>query len=275
MRSSSPSSLSTIALLLLLLAAIVNCVAGDEEGGGEYYKKYFEACQDTDITVEDVSLLCDSPGAYYYGNGKYRDSNSCMLGDKGKVSVYFYIGGDLDGVMPYVTLKVKDDSDANVEEMVLLQDEPLCDVSNLKAQDGQTCPEAGYYYISGSTYLGDKDGSGSPFDAVAELGFKSYPEQAYFDLGGANSLYCPGGSMGKYSYSRMKTTVASSVISFFVTWGTLFIAIASVALFLVFIVRRIRKQNKNVPFEDADEDLLDGNYNQVIVMSSSRSLVDF
>jgi len=69
--------------------------------------------------------------------------------------------------------------------------------------------------------------------------------------------------------------VASSVISFFVTWGTLFIAIASVALFLVFIVRRIRKQNKNVPFEDADEDLLDGNYNQVIVMSSSRSLVDF
>ena len=37
----------------------------------------------------------------------------------------------------------------------------------------------------------------------------------------------------------------------------------------------INDYSVEVPFEDADEDLLDGHYNQVIVMSSSRSLVDF
>ena len=246
----------------------------DDESDGDYYQKYFESCEDTDIEIQDVSLLCDSPGAYYYGNGKYRDSNSCMLGDKGKVSIYFYIGEELEGVEPYVSLNVKDDSNADVEEMVILEDEALCSVSGLTAQDGQTCPEQGYYYISGSTYLGDKDGSGNPFDAKAQIGFKTYPEEDYFDLGGANTLYCPGGFLGQYSYSKMKTQVASAVLSFMVTWGTLFFGIASVLLFSVFLVRRARR-SRNIPFEDADEDLLDGNYNQVIVMSSSRSLVDF
>ena len=262
--------LRTIALLLF----VTLCRCDDGEGEGAYYQKYFESCEDTDIQVEDVSLLCDSPGAYYYGNGKYRNSNSCMLGDKGKVSIYFYIGEELEGAEPYVTLNVKDDSNSDVEEMVILQDEPLCSVSGLKAQDGQTCPGEGYYYISGTTYLGDKDGSGNPFDAKAQVGFKTYPDVEYFDLGGANTLYCPGGSLGTYSYSRMKTQFASAVASFLVTWGTLFFGILSVIVFVVFLVRRMKTRN-DVSFEDADEDLLDGNYNQVIVMSSSRSLVDF
>ena len=259
----------TVALLLIAT------LCGADESDGEYYEKYFESCEDTSIEIEDVSLLCDSPGAYYYGNGKYRNSNSCMLGDKGKVKIYFYIGEELEeGVEPYVSLSVKDDSNANAEEMVILKDEALCSVSDLKAQDGQQCPEQGYYYISGYTYLGDKDGSGNPFDAKAQIGFKTNPEENYFDLGGANTLYCPGGFLGQYSYSRLKTQVASAALSFLVTWGTLFFGIASVLLFAVFLVRRARR-SRDIPFEDADEDLLNGNYNQVIVMSSSRSLVDF
>lgn len=259
----------------LLLATL--CRGDDNSnnnGNGEYYEKYFESCEDTDIEVEDVSLLCDSPGAYYYGNGKYRDSNTCMLGDKSRVSIYFYIGEDLEGVEPYVSLNVKDDSDEDAEVAVMIQDELMCSISGLVAQDGQTCPGQGYYYISGAAYLGDKDGTGNPYDAKAQVGFKSSPELEYFDLGGANTLYCPGSSLGKYSYGRMKTQVAGAVLSFFVTWGTLFFGIFAVLVFGVFIVRRA-KTKRDVPFEDADEDLLDGNYNQVIVMSSSRSLVDF
>lgn len=262
--------LQTIWLIVLLM--VVGC--GGEDANGDRYVKYFEACADSAISIEDVSLLCDSPGAYYYGNGKYRDSQTCMLGDKGKAQIYFYISEENDGYEPYVTLQVVDDFDSSVEAMTIYQDEPLCSVSNLKAQDGQSCPAQGYYYISGSTYLGEKDGSGNSFDAKTVVGFRTDPDVYNFDLGGANTNLCPGGVFGKYAYGKLRKQVANAVASFFVTWGTLFFGVVAVLGFVFFLYRRI-KAKQNPPFEDADEDLLDGHYNQVIVMSSSRSLVDF
>lgn len=252
------------------------CNGEDIQGnnnGADYYQKYFEACADAAIDVEDVSLLCDSPGAYYYGNGKYRNNHNCMKGDKGHVSIYFYLGDELQGQEPYVSLKVRDGSGQD-EDIAIYDNELLCSISGLSAQDGQNCPEEGYYYISSTSYLGDKDGSGQYFDAVTEIGFRTDPNIAYFDLGGANSEYCKGGINGKYSYDRMRKQVASAVGSFLVTWGTLLFVVLSVTGIAYFLVQRIRRRN-DLPFDDADEDLLDGHYNQVIVMSSSRSLVDF
>jgi hypothetical protein len=259
----------------LYLSLLLFAVGSEgEDAEGERYVKYFEACADAAISVEDVSLLCDSPGAYYYGNGKYRDSETCMLGDKGKAKVYFYISEENDGYEPYVTLKVVDDFSSDVEPMYLYQDEALCSISNLKAQDGQACPAEGYYYISGSTYLGEKNGSGNSFDAKTVIGFRTDPEVYNYDLGGANTDLCPGGVFSKYSYGRLRKQVANAVASFFVTWGTLFFGVVAVLGFAVFLMRKI-KAKQNPPLEDADEDLLDGHYNQVVVMSSSRSLVDF
>jgi hypothetical protein len=259
-------------ILLSILACNGEEVQGENDGA--YYQKYFEACADSSIDVEDVSLLCDSPGAYYYGNGKYRNSKDCMHGDKGHVKIYFYISDELQGQEPYVSLKVRDDSNQEVQDSVLYDNELLCSISGLSAQDGQSCPEEGYYYISSTTYLGEKDGSGQYFDSVTEIGFRTNPEIAYFDLGGANSDYCEGGTFGKYSYGKMRKQVASAVGSFLVTWGTLLFVVIAVAGIAYFLIQRMRRRN-DVPFEDADEDLLDGHYNQVIVMSSSRSLVDF
>lgn len=262
-----------LGLLLLLLA--VGGRGEDAEQEGDRYVKYFEECADAAINVEDVSLLCDSPGAYYYGNGKYRNSQTCMMGDKGKVKIYFYISDEVDGYEPYVTLGVKNDYDSGAAKMYIYQDEPLCGISNLKAQDGQACPAPGYYYISGSTYLGEKDGSSSSsLDAKALVGFRTDPQVWNYDLGGANTDLCPGGVFGQYSYGYLRKKVANAVASFLVTWGTLFFGVVAVMGFAIFLIRRI-KARQNPPFEAADEDLLDGHYNQVIVMSSSRSLVDF
>lgn len=263
-----------IHILFFVLVCYGEESGGDDDAAADYYQKYFEACADSIIDVEDVSLLCDSPGAYYYGNGKYRNSHTCMLGDKGHVSIYFYVGEDLQGQEPYVSLKVRDDSNSEVEDMVIYDNEMLCSISGLTAQGGQSCPEEGYYYISGTTYLGEKDGSGESFDAVATVGFRTDPSVGYFDLGGANTDFCEGGSYGKYSYGRMRKQVASAIASFLVTWGTLLFGVVSVVGIAYFLIQRIRRRNE-LPFEDADEDLLDGHYNQVIVMSSSRSLVDF
>ncbi|CAB9509239.1 expressed unknown protein [Seminavis robusta] len=259
---------------LILAFVALRGVSGDDNAEeGDYYQRYFEVCKDETIEVEDVSLLCDSPGAYYYGNGKYRNSETCALGDKGHVSIYFYIGEEMMGYEPYVTLKVKS-NDGSMEDAYIAQDEQLCSLSGLSSQDGQACPAEGFYYLKGTVYLGNKDGNSNSLDVVATVGFRSDPEVGYFDLGGANTDYCEGGSYGKYSYAKMRKQIANAVASFLVTWGTLFFGVIAVVAFGVFLVKRIRNRN-DVAFEEADEDLLDGHFNQVIVMSSSRSLVDF
>ena len=240
----------------------------------EYYQKYFEVCADALIQVEDVSLLCDSPGAYYYGNGKYRNSETCALGDKAHVKIYFYIGQDLQGTEPYVTLLVTDTSGSDMHDVSIFQDVLLCSVSGLTSQNGQACPGEGYYYIYQTAYLGERGSGDNQLDAIASIGFQSDPDSVFFNLGGANTDYCHAGSYGRYSYAKIGKQLANAVASFLVTWGTLFFGVISILGFIGFLVSRIRKRN-DVTFEDADEDLLAGNFNQVIVMSSSRSLVDF
>ena len=42
-------------------------------------------CRNTYVRVTDLSLLCDSPGAYYYGSTTYRNSEVCVTGDKAKL----------------------------------------------------------------------------------------------------------------------------------------------------------------------------------------------
>ena len=39
-------------------------------------------CKKTNVRVTAVYLTCDSPGAYYYGSGNYRNSLVCMSNDK-------------------------------------------------------------------------------------------------------------------------------------------------------------------------------------------------
>lgn len=49
-------------------------------------------CKKTNVRVTAVYLTCDSPGAYYYGSGNYRNSLVCMSNDK----VYLRIECKLD-----------------------------------------------------------------------------------------------------------------------------------------------------------------------------------
>ena len=50
--------------------------------------KVVQPCSDRKVVqVQNVSLTCDSPGAYYYGSNTYRDSTTCTQGDKAKLLV--------------------------------------------------------------------------------------------------------------------------------------------------------------------------------------------
>jgi hypothetical protein len=45
-------------------------------------------CRRTLVKVTRVVLLCDSPGAYYYGSNTYRNSEVCMSNDKANIAIY-------------------------------------------------------------------------------------------------------------------------------------------------------------------------------------------
>ena len=45
-------------------------------------------CKASKIKVRKVILLCDSPGAYYYGSNTYRNSRVCMSNDKANLQLY-------------------------------------------------------------------------------------------------------------------------------------------------------------------------------------------
>lgn len=45
-------------------------------------------CTHNYIQVEKLSILCDTPGAYYYGSNAYRNSLVCMSGDKAHLIVH-------------------------------------------------------------------------------------------------------------------------------------------------------------------------------------------
>ena len=45
------------------------------------------ACSKQDFQVQAVYLVCDSPGAYYRGSSSYRDSATCIYGDKARLQL--------------------------------------------------------------------------------------------------------------------------------------------------------------------------------------------
>lgn len=44
-------------------------------------------CNRNYIQISRMTILCDTPGAYYYGSNAYRNSEVCMSGDKAKLNV--------------------------------------------------------------------------------------------------------------------------------------------------------------------------------------------
>jgi hypothetical protein len=135
-------------LLGLLLLVVTARAANDDSSSssssgssddGSYYNT-FSVCSDSSIVVTDIVLVCDSPGAYYYGSNKYRNSASCQAGDKAKLTVKFQVTETLD-TSAYIHLMVK--GYGSVESEQIYAGEELCSISGLSSSDGATCPSQG------------------------------------------------------------------------------------------------------------------------------------
>jgi hypothetical protein len=121
---------------------------GSSSDDGSYYNK-FSVCSDSAIVVSDIVLVCDSPGAYYYGSNKYRNSATCQAGDKAKLTVKFQVAETLDS-SAYVHLMVK--GYGSVESKQIYSGEELCSTSGLSSSDGATCPSQGECFVFRKTF---------------------------------------------------------------------------------------------------------------------------
>jgi hypothetical protein len=45
-------------------------------------------CSNNTIQVTRIQILCNTPGAYYYGSNAYRNSKVCTRGDKLNLQVH-------------------------------------------------------------------------------------------------------------------------------------------------------------------------------------------
>jgi hypothetical protein len=121
---------------------------GSSSDDGSYYNK-FSVCSDSAIVVSDIVLVCDSPGAYYYGSNKYRNSATCQAGDKAKLTVKFQVSETLDS-SAYIHLMVK--GYGSVESKQIYAGDELCSTSGLSSSDGATCPSQGECFLLRKTF---------------------------------------------------------------------------------------------------------------------------
>jgi len=270
-------------LLLLLLVATGG--AEDESGSdssnvdadGNYYNT-FSVCDDSVIVVQDLSILCDSPGTYYYGSNKYRNSATCKSGDKAKVDMTFQITKDLtDYYTPYLTMTVT--GYGTIQSTTLYDEESLCDISSnvLTSQSGNTyggCPAAGYYRIKRSFTIGEQyDGYEYGYIPQVKVGFASAQNKNVYDLGGANTNKCAGDTFINWT-KGVRKSAANTIKTFFATFGILLGAILAVFFAGWLIMRQSRHQPKEIVIDDDPLDEAEYQHKVSLVGQSGNALVD-
>jgi hypothetical protein len=79
---------------------------GDDDFSYPESNSQLETCDDEIVQVKSLSVLCDSPYTFYYGNGANRNSQTCNYGDKATITVYFEVTDDLDDTNIYMVMSV-------------------------------------------------------------------------------------------------------------------------------------------------------------------------
>lgn len=108
-------------------------------------------CENSVVQVRDVTWLCNSPYAYYWGSGTHRNSRLCAYNDKITYQVSFRVTDDITEVSDiFVTMAIQEYS----SRTIIQSKAPsyLCDTV------GTACTSAGDYSFSFTVRL---DGSAS------------------------------------------------------------------------------------------------------------------
>jgi hypothetical protein len=149
------------------------------QSGSEAEKALVGNCEGSTVWVNSVTILCDSPYAYYYGNGAHRGSTVCDYGDMATVMVNFNIAASIRSMdNMYMTMGVYA-TKVNVELLFAAM--------NIKVDDlvGGNVNKKGNYEFSMRIMLEKTYGDNSQFVPSFEFGFSTMEDEGY-NLGGVN-----------------------------------------------------------------------------------------
>lgn len=237
------------ALTAIFSLHLFTCLRPTNADDGGYFNQFY-VCEDSSVLVQDISILCDSPGAYYYGSGKYRNSALCQAGDKAKLLVAFEIGQTLAYDDAYLTIYVQ--AFGSVPTEYVYSSESFCSVA--RTSNGADCPSAGTYELTHNFYWGFKDDEYDyTFTPKVIIGVSSKSNSNQFDLGGANTKQCNGGYFSNWTRG-VKRSAANTLASFLVTFGILTFSIVAVSCATCFLFRQAKKQQTKIIIVDEEID---------------------
>jgi hypothetical protein len=203
----------------------------------------FTVCSNAAIQVLDIQVACDSPGTFYYGSGKYRNSPTCLPGDKAKVLIDLYIA-DPDTIQSaggsiIIDARASASGGWYQQNHGIFEDADLCSLSSLQKKSGSGCPYQGTYRIQTSFYWEDVqyDYLRNAFYPTLMVGLKSTIGMKSYNLGGANTVYCTGSTFSIWS-TRLRTTYANAISNFMKSFGILLFTIVIMGVFVWFLVQR-------------------------------------
>ena len=238
------------------------CTIGEDEN---YYKSFSE-CADSAVIIEEMSMTCDSPGAYYDGGSNYRNSATCVGGDKGRLKLSILIAEDL---VDDALLDISAKGYGSVEKAVIRSGASLC--QSLTSVNGAKCPAAGYYKFHDTFYWAEQsdDAFEYSFSPKVSVGIKSSESSNVYDLGGINTDFCSGNVITNWS-AGFRKAAGKALQTFVLTFGILLGAILFVLAF-VFCVVRQSKSNAKVMDEDEEHN---NDYQKMAMVGNNATLVD-
>lgn len=198
MRLDKLSRIFNVAAISLVSLWLPLATADDEKNKGDLY---ITSCNNAKIKVTSVNILCNSPGDYYYGGSNYRNSETCMIGDKVQMKVGFTIAESLSSsdngnndATAYMTLQM---NVGGTKISTIYNKQEICSINNLKSSYGGSCPATDMYYFQTSFYLSDDygsygDDSDVSFTPDVTISFTSNGDDTTHDLGYADSMGASG-----------------------------------------------------------------------------------
>jgi hypothetical protein len=153
-------------------------------------------CEDSLIQVLNITVSCDSPYTFYYGNGANRNSPVCNYGDKVKVTVSFDVQEYVDSTI-YMQMSAYTGAD---EQLYLGDSVDVCDYV------GSSCNFRGEYSFMRQIQFAYVDGEQKKFVPLFEIAFSKYQDGS-FDLGGVNVDCEMEESYIDWQYSRSNSTL--------------------------------------------------------------------
>lgn len=225
-------------LLLVASLSFAGCYNTNDIYDGSYnygisYQMELNACSDSVVIVTYMTISCDSPYTFYYGNGAHRDSPICDYGDKSTLTVGFDVADDLQegDEKIFFTMAAYDD---NKNLLASTYPESLCD-----DYVGYECTKQGSYSFIYRLKFGTPNGGNrTKFIPWIQMAFSTNGDSGY-NLGAVN-LECQPWDQDQPVYIswREPATTQEKLLDFFTNngmlLGTMFL-LSSFSFFICYV----------------------------------------